>query len=256
MNEHNAWDNTAVAGLNRVEGFDPRALLRTTTTEDGTQGQYLDVKYRKLWFRLAFPQGKIVKFFHKLSEQVAICEARVYMNKDDPEDQYIGSGFAQRMFKPEEKFGDRYVENAETAAVGRALAEAGFGSQFGASEPNDTNPVDTPFPAPQPAQPMPQPAPPIQQPPRPAPMPRAAAPRAAAPQAPAAPRTYDECYAAMTLEQAQNTLVDCGIFRGQRLGQVAINKPESLNWYVTAYKGPNVMLRAAAQYLIDQAMAG
>lgn len=43
-------------------------------------------------FRLAFPQGKIVKFFHKLSEQVAICEARVYMNKDDPEDRYICPG--------------------------------------------------------------------------------------------------------------------------------------------------------------------
>lgn len=133
--------NAAVAALNHVEGFDPKQYMRTTSTEEG-QGLYLDVKYRKLWFRLAHPLGKIKKIFHALNAEVAICEARVYLNKDDPEDQYIGSGTAQRFFKAGDKFGESYVESAETAAVGRALAEAGFGSQF--SDCDVTEPADTP----------------------------------------------------------------------------------------------------------------
>lgn len=168
-------ESTAVSALNHVDGFDPKRYMRTTSTEEG-QGLYLDVKYRKLWFRLKYPMGKIKKIFHALNAEIAICEARVYLNKDDPEDQYVGSGTAQRFFKAGDKFGESYVESAETAAVGRALAEAGFGSQFSdcdVTEPADATLADAPVAAVSTASPAPS-APMTRRSPAPAPGPAAA----------------------------------------------------------------------------------
>ena len=43
---------TAVAALHQVEGFDPRKFMRLIQKEDQSSRYYLDVAYRKLWFRL------------------------------------------------------------------------------------------------------------------------------------------------------------------------------------------------------------
>mgnify|MGYP000133516428 CR=1 FL=1 len=135
-----------VRNLNRIEGFDPRQYMRNLTGSDGTVKQYLDVVYRKLWFRLKNPDGKIVKKLLKLTEQTAIVEARVYLNKTDPEDSYIASAFAQKFVSQDEQFGAKFLELAETAAVGRALADAGYGLQFADLEgEQDPNVVDAPL---------------------------------------------------------------------------------------------------------------
>ena len=48
----------AVAGLNKVEGFDPSSLLGSAiSTAAGEEGQQLGLAYKKLWFRLAYPGG-------------------------------------------------------------------------------------------------------------------------------------------------------------------------------------------------------
>lgn len=52
MNETMAKNMTVINGLNAVEGFDPAAFLRKLQSEAGEEQLYLDVKYRKLWFRL------------------------------------------------------------------------------------------------------------------------------------------------------------------------------------------------------------
>lgn len=135
-----------IRNLNRIEGFDPRQYMRNLTGSDGTVKQYLDVVYRKLWFRLKNPEGKIVKKLLKLTEQTAIVEARVYLNKTDPEDSYIASAFAQKFSNQDEQFGAKFLELAETAAVGRALADAGYGLQFADLEgEQDPNVVDAPL---------------------------------------------------------------------------------------------------------------
>ena len=135
-----------VRNLNRIEGFDPRQYMRNLTVSDGTVKQYLDVVYRKLWFRLKNPDGKIVKKLLKLTEQTAIVEARGYLNKTDPEDSYIASAFAQKFSNQDEQFGAKFLELAETAAVGRALADAGYGLQFADLEgEQDPNVVDAPL---------------------------------------------------------------------------------------------------------------
>ena len=57
-----------IRNLNKVEGFDPRRYMRLIQNEGQAAKYYLDVAYRKLWFRLRYPEGKIVKKILKLTE--------------------------------------------------------------------------------------------------------------------------------------------------------------------------------------------
>ena len=123
-----------VSNLNKVKGFDPRKYMRLIAKEGQPGRYYLDVAYRKLWFRLCFPEGKIVKKLIKLTDNVAIVEARVYLNRNDAVDNFISNALAQKYQSSDEQFGNKYVELAETAAVGRALSDAGFGLQFADKE--------------------------------------------------------------------------------------------------------------------------
>ena len=133
----------AVAALNRVEGFNPMELARTLTKEGREDQLYLDVKYRKLWFRLVHPLGKIVSSIRSFTENMAIVEARIYLDKCDAEENYIANAFPQRFRTNDPNFGDKFLEMAETAAVGRALSDAGFGLQFAdVGEENDPMQVD------------------------------------------------------------------------------------------------------------------
>lgn len=68
----------AVAALNKVEGFNPLELARRISNEGEAEQLYLDVKYRKLWFRLLNPTGKIISNIISLTENMAVVEARVY----------------------------------------------------------------------------------------------------------------------------------------------------------------------------------
>jgi len=135
--------NDAVRALNKVEGFEPKDYLRKEVNEDGVSF-YLDTKYRLLWFRLKYDNGKIVKIPKALNKEYATFEVRIYANKNDAEDNFLANGFASR-YKDDsnEKFGLNFVESAETAALGRALKDAGFGTQFcDIALPNDQTIVD------------------------------------------------------------------------------------------------------------------
>ena len=147
----------AVAALNRVDGFHPMELARKIGEEGQEEQLYLDVKYRKLWFRLVNPAGKIISRIITFTENMAVVEARIYLDKCDQEDNYVANSFSQkfrsdqniRMFlviQPR-KFGDKFLEMAETAAVGRALSDAGYGVQFAdVGEENDPAQVDAGIP--------------------------------------------------------------------------------------------------------------
>ena len=133
----------AVAALNRVEGFNPMELARILTKEGQEDQLYLDVKYRKLWFRLVHPLGKIVSSIRSFTENMAIVEARIYLDKCDAEENYIANAFSQKFRTNNPNFGDKFLEMAETAAVGRALSDAGFGLQFAdVGEADDPMQVD------------------------------------------------------------------------------------------------------------------
>ena len=137
----------ATTELNKVEGFDPKQYARTIQDANGQESLYLDVQYRKMWFRLCNPTGKIVKKICTFDGNLAVVEARIYLDRNDAPENFVSNAFAQRFVDPNNpEYGTRYLESAETAAVGRALADAGYGLQF-CMEPDPT-PVDmgqTPF---------------------------------------------------------------------------------------------------------------
>lgn len=117
----------AVAGLNQIQGFDPCKLLRRTVSRTG-EGEVLklDLRYKKLWFRLAYPQGRLKLNALRITEQLAIYEARVYLDRSDVEP--IGNYTAT--CTREEATNGHYIKVAQEAALDEALTNAGFGLQF------------------------------------------------------------------------------------------------------------------------------
>lgn len=117
----------AVSELNMVKGFDPHRFLRKTVSERTRQEVlYLDLKYKKLWFRLMYPKGRIKKTALKINEQIAVIEAKIFCDKNDVEP--ISSFIAQRYSNGRQ--GSVYIESAQYAAENQALIDAGFGIQF------------------------------------------------------------------------------------------------------------------------------
>lgn len=242
--------------INAVEGFDPAEFTRQLPNEDGSTSLYLDVKYRLLWFRLHRPQGKIVPDIVHVDEKSAVVSCKLYEDKADAADQFLAQASAQR-FCSEEKYGDRYLEIAETAAIGRVLAAAGYGTQFCgntdmlsgiiADAPIEMMDAEEDVPATQiSSSTMPQPAP-ASVTPSPKPIPTTQPPQQTT------PMSLDDYLNTMTLEDAKAVKVDCGYNAGKTLGEVAMRKPSDLDWYVQKYNGRNLALKAAAILLVNAA---
>ncbi len=131
--------------LNATEGLDIDKLVSVIKDDvTGEEKKYMPVQNRVLWFRTTNPLGKIVTNILEKNEEFAIVEARVYLSKDDDDKNYVAKGIAQRHFSKESIYATRNIEWAETAAIGRALSLAGFGTQFCSDELNDNGMVDSP----------------------------------------------------------------------------------------------------------------
>lgn len=65
----------------------------------------------------------------------------------------------------------------------------------------------------------------------------------------------EQIYSMLNRDIAAGVVVPVGFNKGKTLGQVAMEKPDSLEWYVTSYGGPDNLLRAAAKFLLDMALA-
>lgn len=66
----------AVEELNKVEGFYPLELARVISNEGQEEQRYLDVKYRKLWFRLVNPTGKIISLDCSFYRKYGSCRSQ------------------------------------------------------------------------------------------------------------------------------------------------------------------------------------
>lgn len=249
---------------NLVEGYNPLDFVRIILNSDGTQGYYLDVKDRKAWFRAVYPKGRIVTEIRTIDEKKAIVECKIYEDTGTPQDEFLANGYAQKFCDVLNPFSQQYLECAETAAIGRALASAGFNIQGGASDDDDGNslvdaPVDTGSNPPSQGQTeSPSPESPAQAPIKPE----------ASPSAPQQPPTHlpgekgeipvEVIVQTMTLEQAMGVIVPFKNHRGKTLGQVATEKPDTVDYILKSdgYKGPDNRLRAAARVLKTEALKG
>lgn len=119
--------NATVAALNHVPGFDPlKFLRRTISRKTGEDVMRLDLRYKKLWFRLACPTGRLKLNALRITEKMAIFEAKVYSDREDAEP--LSSYVANCTLDATP--GGLYVEAAQEEALDTALSNAGFGIQF------------------------------------------------------------------------------------------------------------------------------
>ena len=272
--------NATVASLNHVPGFDPlKFLRRTTSRKTGEDVMRLDLRYKKLWFRLACPTGRLKLNALRITEKMAIFEAKVYRDREDTEP--LSSYVANCTLDATP--GGLYVEAAQEEALDTALSNAGFGIQFadvgseseeyGSEVPvgakaeiakpvqvkaETTKPVQTKVEVTESVQKQPEamkaaPQEPVKADPLDAimaddmPVPEQEPPAAAYTQS----SPVEEICRQMTYEQAQNVIVDCGTCKGWTLAQVADRRAASLRWYVKGYQGENNILRAAAAIIWD-----
>lgn len=128
-NENTVVYNTEsdAANLNHVNGFNPLKYVRNT--EDGA---VLDLPYKKLWFRIKHPNGKLRLLIRNLSDKMAAVEARVYFDRNDsePAANHIITGVIAT--------DKASVTQAQNSAMEKALSDAGFGIQFLSSSPDTT----------------------------------------------------------------------------------------------------------------------
>ena len=133
----------AAAELKKACGFDPlRYARRITSPTTGQPELKLDLSYKRLWFRLAHPNGKMLLNPLRITEQIAMFEAQIYFNRDDPGPVASFTSAALAGDAP----GGRYIRTAQDEALSEALDNAGFGIQLSAfKEPEkDTGAAEIP----------------------------------------------------------------------------------------------------------------
>jgi hypothetical protein len=96
--------------------FEPGKYLSKVNGSD-----YLEVKWRLLWFRTEHPDGEIETELIEHRNGVAVFRARVRVPGGGS-----ATGWGSETL---DDFHD-YLEKAETKALGRALAALGYGTQF------------------------------------------------------------------------------------------------------------------------------
>jgi hypothetical protein len=88
--------------------------------------EYLEVKYRLVWFREEHPDWAIETELLSVTEDSAYCRAVI----KDGNGRVIATS---HKFENKKGFAD-FIEKSETGSIGRALALIGFGTQFCADE--------------------------------------------------------------------------------------------------------------------------
>lgn len=133
MSQNNSNDKAAMMALieniNKVDGFDPAPFAVDFTDLNSQETRKrLPVMIQMAWFRLKYPEGRIAVQVSP-AKDCFVATARVYPNYKDPVDCYLAEATASRGIC-EDKPSVSPREWAQTAAVGIALRNAGFGLQF------------------------------------------------------------------------------------------------------------------------------
>ena len=115
-----------ISELNKVKGFDPREYLKKMISPlTGEETYDLELKHRKLWLRLKYPEARVNVIPIKVNEQTAIFEARVYFSMENEE---FASNYVAKTTRDVD--GSAFIQKAQYIAVDQAVTDAGFGCQF------------------------------------------------------------------------------------------------------------------------------
>lgn len=227
--------------INKVEGFDPYPLaIDIADLNSSETRKHLPVVVQIAWFRMKYPEGKIATTVER-DQDYYVATSRVYPNYKEGPDSYLAEGTAARKFNAEmPNVNPR--EWAQTASVGIALRNAGFGLQFSlAGEDIEPNPLYTGADTSAGAEAGPGSG-------------EVSAEEYSAAEAPAAP-------VELTLEQkyARALTVPCPIskYTGKTLGEVVTFDARAIKWCAESYKGDPAVTEAAKviiEYAVQQAM--
>lgn len=223
--------------INAVEGFNPlEYAVDYTDLNSGETRKRLPVMIQMAWFRLRYPEGKI-SIEVTPGHDCFVARARVYPSYQDPPESFLAEATASRGRCPD-KPSVSPREWAQTAAVGIALRNAGFGLQFAmAGEDFSSNAPDEFTLDLEPAGDAPSAS-------------HAESPADAAPPPPAAPAepTPEEKLAAAMK-------MPCPIkkYSGKTLGDLVALDPNSLVWLANKYSRSEEV-SAAAKLICESAL--
>lgn len=283
MSQNKETDKAAmravISTINAVEGFDPEPFaVEYTDLESRETRKRLPVMIQMAWFRLKYPEGKITTKVTN-GKDCFVATARIYPSYKDSDDCYLAEATASRGYLAE-KPSVSPREWAQTAAVGIALRNAGFGLQFGmAGEdfpevapdelglmegsagiqtetgadisapepvPMQTQEAETQIPqnvTAMPASQMQQPVAPVSE-----------TQQGTVSQEPVQQElTYEE-----RIQQAMSMPCPIKKYAGKTLGDLVVTDPKALNWIVNKFhddKGTNEAARLICEYALGQASA-
>lgn len=242
MNPDKAAQMAYLNNIHRIEGFDPTPLaVEYMDMNRQEKRKRLPVMAQMAWFRLKYPEGKISLQVEAVRDHF-VASARVYPNYKDSTDCFLAEATASRGHDANNPTVSPR-EWAQTAAVGIALRNAGFGLQFGAAgdefEPVPVVELDYPTGSEPSGQALPTAsgqevqnyevtAEPVQEPPR-----------------------------ELTLEEKyqQAIALPCPIskFSGKTLGEVLTVDANAIKWLATKFTG-GADISAAAKVICEYAM--
>ena len=233
---------SAIQRINAVEGFDPTPLaVEYADFNDNEKRQRLPVMAQIAWFRLKYPEGRI-SISVSPAKDCFVATARVYHHYTDAPEHFLAEATASRGRLPDKPTVSPR-EWAQTAAVGIALRNAGFGLQFSAAGDAFDSPAvdelggiiwsgddgggDVPFDvvAQQTT---------TSQSPAPAPVP--------------APQPVEDPFT-----KAMSTPCPISKYNGKSLGEVLQMDPKAIMWVATKFTG-DPEIAAAAKLICEQAM--
>ena len=227
--------------INKVEGFDPYPLAIDIADLNSSESRkHLPVVVQIAWFRMKYPEGKIATTVER-DQEYYVATSRVYPSYKDGSDAYLAEGTAARKYNAEMPSVNPR-EWAQTASVGIALRNAGFGLQFSlAREDIEPSPLYTGNENTE-----------------------AAGEGTGTCDAEGEEYTVSEppaTPAELTLEQkyAKALAVPCPIskYSGKTLGEVATFDARAIKWCAESYKGDPTVSEAAKiiiEYAVQQAM--
>lgn len=247
MSQNNSNDKAAMLAMiekiNEVSGFDPAPFaVDYTDLNTGEMRKRLPVMIQMAWFRMKYPEGKIAVQVTP-AKDCFVATARVYPKYSDPVDAYLAEATASRGYLTD-KPSVSPREWAQTAAVGIALRNAGFGLQFSMAGEDfeETASNELGMTENEAANEMPQTSIPDQTQP-------AQSKEEGYTAMPVAPKelTQEE-----KLEQAMAKPCPITKFSGKTLGEVLPLDPGAITWVATKFKGDEE-LSAAARFICEYA---
>lgn len=247
MSQNNSNERAAMLAkietIHQVDGFDPAPFaVDYTDLGSGEVRKRLPVMIQMAWFRLKYPEGRIAVQVNAVKD-CFVATARVYPSYKDAADCYLAEATASRGYC-EEKPSVSPREWAQTAAVGIALRNAGFGLQFSMAgedfEPSAVDELGGTAGQPQAGSAMPQERPeaetePVQE------------------EYTVSEPVQKELTPEEKLARAMGVSCPIAKFSGKTLGEVLPLDPGAIRWVATKFTGSEE-IKAAAQMICEYAL--